>query len=214
MDLREDYHVHSNYNDHSSPDLTISAVMKRAREIGLRTLAFTEHVRRSSNWISNYLKDIEFYSATNNKCVDGKAFPRIISGFEAKILKDGSIDCLEEYSKNHFLISSFHTIYGDKEVWTRALRGAIENPHVDVIGHLAPEPSFNLKTVEVNELAKHIAKNGKIVELNAKYHRPPLAWIHIFRKNGVKFHLGSDAHSLDKIGYFREISDLISAVED
>jgi histidinol phosphatase-like PHP family hydrolase len=189
-------------------------VIKKAEEIGLRTLAFTEHVRRNSNWVPNYLKEIEFFSTLDKRSPQARAFPKIISGFEAKILKDGSIDCREEYSENHFLISSFHTIFGNKETWINALRGAIENPHVDVIGHLAPEPSFNLNAFEVHQIAKDIARNGKIVELNAKYHRPPLEWIYIFKKNGVRFHLGSDAHSLDKIGQFSEILDLISAVED
>ena len=57
-------------------------------------------------------------------------------------------------------------------------------------------------------------KNKKIIELNAKYHRPPQEWILLFKKQGVKFHLGSDAHSLQDIGRFEKISDLISLVND
>ncbi|MFL6367285.1 MAG: hypothetical protein ACJ72T_01875 [Nitrososphaeraceae archaeon] len=138
---------------------------------------------------------------------------KIISGFEAKILEDGSINCLEEYSRNHFLIASFHNIYNDKQVWINALKKAIENPYVNVIGHIAPEPTFTLQSSEVDELAHLIAKNKKIVEINAKYHRPPSDWILIFKKRGVKFHLGSDAHCLQQIGQFGSVSDLISLVD-
>lgn len=67
------------------------------------------------------------------------------------------------------MIASFHTEYHDKRVWLQALEKAIENPNVDVIGHIVPEPSFTL--VELNEierLANLIVHNNKSVELNAK----------------------------------------------
>ena len=219
MNIKEDYHVHCNYNDHSAPDLTIRNVLRRAKEIGLQTLAFTEHVRKTSDWIPKYLKEIELYKKddndNNNINSSNNNFDlKVISGFEAKILADGSINCPEEYSKDYFLIASFHNVYGDKEVWLNALKRAIENPDVNVIGHIAPEPTFKLESSEVDTLASLIVENKKIVELNAKYHRPPSEWILIFKKRGVKFHLGSDAHSLQQIGQFVEISDLISLVDD
>ena len=219
MNIKEDYHVHCNYNDHSAPDLTIRNALRRAKEIGLQTLAFTEHVRKTSDWIPKYLKEIELHKKddnnNNNINSSNNNFDlKIISGFEAKILADGSINCPEEYSKDYFLIASFHNVYGDKEVWLNALKRAIENPDVNVIGHIAPEPTFKLESSEVDTLASLIVENKKIVELNAKYHRPPSEWILIFKKRGVKFHLGSDAHSLQQIGQFVEISDLISLVDD
>jgi len=95
-----------------------------------------------------------------------------------------------------------------------ALMTAIQNPDVDVIGHLAPEPTFDLNDKELSELASLIFSNHKIIELNAKYHRPPSRWILKFKEHYVKFHLGSDAHSLQEIGNFSRISDLISMVND
>lgn len=243
MNTREDYHVHCNYNDHSASDLTIQRVIRRAREIGLQTLAFTEHVRKNSEWVSKYLEEIEFYKNNDKKYNKEKEEDndkhsnssrhhyntaattttttmktttnnlKIISGFEAKILSDGSVNCEEQYSENYFLIASFHNIYGDKQIWINALYKAIENPDVNVIGHIAPEPTFTLEKDEVDTLASMIARNNKIVEINAKYRRPPPGWILAFKKKGVKFHLGSDAHSLQQIGQFEKIADLISLVD-
>ncbi|MGB6533493.1 MAG: PHP domain-containing protein [Candidatus Nitrosopolaris sp.] len=204
MNLREDYHIHSNYNDHSSSDLTIANVVKRAEELNLQTIAFTEHVRKTSRWLPEYLREIESLSKDSPV--------RIIPGFEAKILADGSINCSEEYSKDYFLIASFHTLYNDKNVWLNALTNAIKNPNVDVIGHIAPEPTFRMELWEVQDLASLIVKNKKIIEINAKYHRPPREWIVLFMRIGVKFHLGSDAHRLEEIGQFAKISDLVSLV--
>lgn len=204
LNKKEDYHVHCNYNDHSAPDLTVQNVVKRAEETGLQTLAITEHVRRSSDWIPKYLKELE----------EVKSQVRLIPGFEAKILRDGSIDCPPEYLDHYFIIASFHTVYGDKQVWVNALKTAIKNPSVDVIGHIAPEPSFTLDSDEVSKLAEMIIENDKIVELNAKYHRPPASWLAAFKQKGVKFHLGSDAHSLPEIGRFEPIADLIAIIDE
>ena len=206
MNLREDFHVHSNYNDHSAPDLTIANVVRQAEELNLVTVAFTEHIRKTSNWLTEYLREIESFSKDSPV--------KIIPGFEAKILVDGSINCPEEYGKNYFLIASFHTLYHDKSVWLKALTRAIENPSVDVIGHIAPETSFRMEQDEVEDLASLIVKNKKIIEINAKYHRPPPEWIVPFMEKGVKFHLGSDAHRLEDIGQFAKISDLISLVSN
>ncbi|HKR57877.1 MAG TPA: PHP domain-containing protein [Candidatus Nitrosopolaris sp.] len=203
MNLQEDYHVHSNYNDHSAPDLTIQNAVRRAEELKLKTLAFTEHIGRASDWVREYLREIE--------SIGRDTLVRVISGFEAKILVDGSINCPEEYC-DYFLIASFHTAYHDKGVWLNALTRTIENPSVDVIGHIAPEVTFRIEEGEIDDLASLIVKNKKIVEINAKYHRPPSRWIVLFRNKGVKFHLGSDAHRLEDIGQFTRISDLISLV--
>jgi putative hydrolase len=204
LNIKEDYHVHCNYNDHSAPDLTIRNVVKRAEEIGLCTLAFTEHVRRTSNWIQDYLNEINLF-AGHSKII-------IIAGFEAKILKDGSIDCPKKYSNKYLVIASFHTSYNDKKIWMNALQKAIENPDVNIIGHLAPEPAFKVERSEIDSLASIIVDKKKIVEINAKYHRPPADWIRIFKSRGVKFHLGSDAHALRDVGQFERVSDLISLV--
>ncbi len=204
LDKKEDYHVHSSYNDHSASDLTIKNAIDRAEKIGLRTMAVTEHIRRTSAWVPQYLEELRTFGKSSKV--------NVISGFEAKILSDGSIDCLEKYSGKHMIVASFHTSYPDKKIWLGALSKAVENPHVNTIGHLAPEPTFSLSRLEIESLAAKIAENEKIVEINAKYHRPPSNWIIIFRDSGVKFRLGSDAHSVSEIGQFDRISDLISLV--
>jgi putative hydrolase len=204
----QDYHIHCNYNDHSAVDLTIENVVAYAEKIGLRTIAFTEHVRRTSDWVPRYLDEIKSVSNASNKKM------QVITGFEAKILRDGSIDCSDEYSKNYFIVASFHSTFGDKKIWIEALKKAIENPDVDVIGHLASEQSFDLYDDELSEIASLVVSNNKIIEINAKYHRPPPRWLAKFKQHGVSFHLGSDAHSLEEIGDFRRVSDLIEIADD
>jgi putative hydrolase len=96
LDKHQDYHVHCSYNDHSASDLTIKNVIARAEKIGLKVIALTEHVRRTSDWVPRYLDELraETTVARSNKL-------EVIPGFEAKILRDGSIDCCEEYRYLH-----------------------------------------------------------------------------------------------------------------
>lgn len=206
LDLKKDYHVHCNYNDHSSQELSIEKVSRYAEEINLNTLAFTEHVRKTSDWIPNYLEEIDRIVSSGTKTT-------IISGFEAKILKDGTVDFPSEY-EGYFLIASFHTNFYDKQDWFSALTSAISLPYVKVIGHLAPEESFELTDNELIELSTLLNKNEKTVEINSKYRRPPMKWLRIFKDNKVNFHLGSDAHSLTEVGNFNSITNLIEFVNN
>jgi histidinol phosphatase-like PHP family hydrolase len=206
LNLKEDYHIHCNYNDHSSNDLTVGNIIERAKALDLQTIAFTEHVRRTSEWTEKYLGDIDFFK--------GKVSFKILVGFEAKILADGNIDCPQAYLNNHyFIVASFHTKYKNKSQWYSALLAAIRNENVNVIGHLAPEPEFSLTFGEIRNIGEEINSNDKIIEINAKYGRPPLEFIKTFKELGVKFHLGSDAHSLSDIGNYDRINHLINFIE-
>ena len=204
LNIKEDYHVHTKFNDHSPVDLSVANVIKYGEGKDLISIAFTEHVRKTSEWIPKYLEEID-------KAKSSGYLLRIISGFEAKILDNGTLDFPEEYA-GHFLIASFHTKYGAKDKWYNALKLAIENTHPNSLGHLAPEESFDLDFDELSELADLIVKYNITVELNAKYKRPPLHWLRIFKERNVNFHLASDAHTLEDVGNFNPILNLINFV--
>jgi putative hydrolase len=204
--VKEDYHIHCNYNDHSSSDLSVDNIIKKAENLDLQTIAITEHVRNNSDWTEKYLQEIKTIAHTTSI--------NILNGFEAKILPDGEIDCPRIYLNDEFfIIASFHTKYHVKEKWYNDLLKAIRNENVNVIGHLAPEPEFSLNFEEIKKLGEEISSNNKIIEINAKYMRPPLELLKIFKDLDVKFHLGSDAHKLNDIGNYDRIMHLINFIE-
>ncbi len=204
--MKEDYHIHCNYNDHSSSDLSVNNIIKKAENLDLQTIAITEHVRNNSHWTEKYLQEIKTIADTTSI--------NILNGFEAKILPDGEIDCPGIYLNDEFfIIASFHTKYHVKENWYNDLLKAIRNENVNVIGHLAPEPEFSLNFEEIKKLGEEISSNNKIIEINAKYMRPPLELLKIFKDLDVKFHLGSDAHKLNDIGNYDRIMHLINFIE-
>lgn len=204
--MKEDYHIHCNYNDHSSSDLSVNNIIEKAENLDLQTIAITEHVRNNSDWTEKYLQEIKNLAHTTSI--------NILKGFEAKILPDGEIDCPSIYLNNEFfIIASFHTKYHTKENWLNDLLKAIRNENVNVIGHLAPEPEFSLNFEEIKKLGEEISSNNKILEINAKYMRPPLELLKIFKDLDVKFHLGSDAHKINDIGNYDRIMHLINFIE-
>ena len=206
LNRQEDMHIHCNYNDHSDSNLTASNIVRVAEEKNLTKIAITEHVRKSSDWTNKYLDDV------NGQISKSKL--KILVGFEAKILQNGEIDCPDEYlCNNYFIVASFHTKYA-KEEWYSSLIEAIKNPFVNVIGHLAPEIGFSLSNSEIEKLGDLLIEHRKIVEINAKYVRPPVNFLEIFKRQGVRFHLGSDAHSLKDIGDFNRINHLINLLEE
>ncbi len=205
LNMKEDLHIHCNYNDHSAKDLTIPNIIDKSESLGLNRIAITEHVRKNSDWTKKYLDELDYYIHRTRIIV--------LKGFEAKILENGEIDCPVEFLNNeYFIIASFHTRY-NKEKWYEALIKAIENPNVDVIGHLAPEIDFMVNDSELADIAELVVANGKKIEINSKYIRPPKEFLKIFKEHDVDFHLGSDAHSINEIGNFNRIKDLINLIE-
>ena len=63
--MKEDYHIHCNYNDHSSSDLSVNNIIKKAENLDLQTIAITEHVRNNSDWTEKYLQEIKTYCTHN-----------------------------------------------------------------------------------------------------------------------------------------------------
>jgi histidinol phosphatase-like PHP family hydrolase len=206
LNVKEDLHIHCSYNDHSSKDLTIPNIINKSESLDLERIAITEHVRKNSEWTKKYVDELNFYIP--------KTKIKILKGFEAKILADGEIDCPIEYlNDEYFIIASFHTKY-NKETWYEALLGTIKNPNIDVIGHLAPENDFRVSVSEIQNIADLVVANGKKIEINSKYIRPPKEFLKVFKETGVQFHLGSDAHSINDIGNFDRIKDLINLIEE
>jgi putative hydrolase len=167
-------------------------------------ISFAEHARKISDRTQEYLKEIEHTSTDRVK---------IIAGFQAQILIDGSIIALKKIRHVVFDSELSHK-YHSKLIWLQALKRTIEKPDVDVIGHIAPQPPFTRGPNEIKEMVNIILHNNKPIEINAKDHRPPIEWIQIFRKKNAQPHLESDVHSLDEISRFEKISDLIALREE
>lgn len=189
--LNGQWHVHTNYVDGEN---SVDEYCKGAVELRIPLIAFTEHVRRELTY--NY-QDLAEEIRTARKNYSELI---ILTGCEAKVLKDGSLDVSEDILRqSEIVLMAFHSFPRSKEKYVNALKTALSNSRVDIWAH----PGLFLRNKDISlsdeelENIFSIAKNKNVlIELNEKYDLPPRGWIEIGKKKGINFVRGSDAHSV------------------
>jgi len=201
-----DLHVHTDRSDGRG---TLAEMVAAARELGLRYIAITDHFRfaQAIPGLSpdDLREQIEEIQELNTKLQDF----RVLAGVEANILPDGTIDVPEELLRElDIVIASVHTHMRmpRKQMTARLLR-AVENEHVDIIGH----PSGRLigerapYEADWDEIFRRAAKMGTLLEVNATPQRLDLNAEHIklALEHGVRLALGTDAHHPSHLTFIR-----------
>lgn len=191
--LKGEWHVHTNYTDgHNSVD----DYCKKALDLGIPLIAFTEHVRKNLDYdFSSFLNDIDEAKENYNLI--------ILSGCEAKILPDGSLDVDDNILKVvDYPIFAFHSFPSDLNLYLRSLLKVIKNKYVNTWAHpcaFLQKKNLELCDSELEEIFDCMQKNGVLLEINRKYSLPSKRWIDLAKANNVKFVCGSDVHYLDDL---------------
>jgi len=186
------WHIHTNYTDGEN---TVFEYCKKARDLGVPLIGFTEHVRRKMDYNFEDLKK-EIEEAKK------KFGLKIILGCEAKVLdKKGNLDASTEIlKKSEIILGAFHgNIFQNKKDFLEALKNMIKNPWVDVWVHpglFYLRHNFTLSEREMDEVTKLCANNKVLIEINLKYNLPEKKLLQWAKKNNVEFILGLDAHSI------------------
>jgi len=134
---------------------------------------------------------------------------RVLTGTEVDIRADGSLDLPHEIlAELDIVTAAIHSAMNQsEEKMTQRVVKAIENPDVDVIAH----PTCRLigdrepVAIDLEAVFRAAATHNKIMEINAMPKRLDLRDIHAFRARelGVKFAIGTDAHSVAHLGLMR-----------
>jgi DNA polymerase (family 10) len=132
---------------------------------------------------------------------------RVLHGTEMEIKADGTLDFPDEVLAGlDFVIASLHVgLRQPRRQVTERVLAAIENPHVDMIGHpsgrlLPDRPAADLDMEEVLTAA---AATGTIIEINANPQRLDLRDVYVKRalELGVKLAINTDAHHSDHLAF-------------
>lgn len=192
--LTGEWHVHTNYTDGQK---SVFEICERARELGIPLLAFTEHVRGELTYDFNeFLSDIDRAR---------EEFPELIilSGIEAKVLPDGSLDVEDEIIKQvDYPIFAFHSFPRNKELYMECLKKAIKNRYVNAWAHpglFLKRNGLNLKTNKLTEIFNMMKKYNVLLEINRRYSLPEKEWINMASKIGLKTVRGSDIHTIREL---------------
>ena len=132
--LRGDCHAHSTWSDGGAP---IRAMAEAARDLGHEYLVMTDHSPRltiahglSPERLREQRAEIE---ALNEELTPF----RILTGIEADIFEDGSLDQDESLlAELDVVVASVHSkLRLPREEMTRRMVLAITDPHTDILGH-------------------------------------------------------------------------------
>jgi len=127
---------------------------------------------------------------------------RILKGIEVNIRIDGSVSLPDEVlAKRDWVMASLHAAF-DRNPTERILT-AMENPHVDCIGHLTAR-KINIRPPADVDIERVIAKaleTGTFLEINAQPNRLDIRDTHarLAGEAGLKVAVNTDAHQLSAL---------------
>jgi DNA polymerase (family X) len=195
-DLKGDLHAHTTWSADgraSSEEMALAA-----KERGYRYLAVTDH--------SHYLR--EGRMEAQDRELDGlneRLAPfRLLKGVESNIKADGTIDVDDEtLATREWVIASLHTSF-DKNPTERVL-GAMENPHVDCIGHLTGRKIGRRSgaALDIERVVEKAVETGTVLEIDSQPDRldMPDFVARLAGEASVPITVTSDAHRLSALSY-------------
>jgi DNA polymerase (family 10) len=195
-DLRGEMHCHSTWSSDGKASIEEMALAAVAR--GYEFLCLTDH--------SHYLREGRIQAQWKEiEKVNKKVAPiRVLRGVEANITAAGIVDMPDEIlAELDWVVASLHTSL-DKNPTERVL-AAIDNPHVDCIGHLtgrrlSRRPGAHL---DLDRVVARALETGTALEINSQPDRLDMRDTHARMAGaaGVKIPVNTDAHSAGALAY-------------
>jgi DNA polymerase (family 10) len=190
-DIRGDLHSHSTWS--SDGKNTIEEMAREAKRLGRTYIAVTDH--------SHYLRDgrLEAQSKEIDTVQTKLRRFKLLKGVEANIRADGSVDVDDDVlAARDWVMASIHSGF-DKDLTERVL-SAMDNPHVDCIGHLTGRKLNKREPADVDleRIVEKALETGTFLEINAQPDRLDLRDAHarLAGEAGVKIVISSDSHEI------------------
>ncbi len=202
--IKGDLHVHTIWSDgHYSTEVMV----KEAIRMGYEYVAITDHSKSSriasgldEKRLLKHLEEIEKVAGKYKEIC-------VLKGSEVDILKDGKLDYSDEFlAKLDFVIASVHSNFKmEKAEMTKRIIKAIENKHVNAIGHLTGR-LINTREpyeVEVDKILDAAKERNVAMEINSFPSRLDLRDFNIRKAvdNGNKIVINTDSHDISHFKY-------------
>ncbi|MCK5563637.1 MAG: PHP domain-containing protein [Planctomycetes bacterium] len=233
--LNYDLHIHTEYCGHAG-GMTVDVICKRADELGLETIAITDHISQPN--------DIEIIKRIGDEVSRIETNCKVIVGAEVDVdaeyddgrLVTGALDDID------YVIAGFHYVpligtypHGPDDcemqadefmkVWQKSLLGIVSNPKIDTLAHPGRLLAFSVDLdvffddalCVFDDAAKLSAKNNIAWEINElTYFRMDRRFDEHFYKisklaldHGVKLVFGTDSHFPESIGKSEYANNII-----
>lgn len=206
-DIRGDLHMHTTWSDGK---FSIEEMAAAAKARGLTHIVITDHSR--SLGIANGLS-IErlLEQQAEVRRVDammGDDF-KVLHGTEMDIKADGTLDFPDEVlAQLDFVIASLHVgLRQERAQITQRALNAIQNPHVDLIGHPRGRliPERDEADLDMDAVLEAAAKHNTVLEINANPRRLDLdeSYARRAQEMGIKLSINTDAHEISGLDVMR-----------
>ncbi len=195
-DLRGDLHSHTTWS--ADGKSTMEEMARAAKARGYSYLAVTDH--------SHYLRDGKLAAQRKElDALNAKLKPfRLLHGVEVNIRANGTLDVSDEdLAELEWVVASIHAAFSTNP--TERIIAAMENPHVDVIGHLTGR-KINKRGpmhVDLEQVFAAAVETGTALEINSQPDRLDLrdADARLAGERGVRIVVSTDAHSTSALDY-------------
>ena len=195
-DLRGEMHCHSAWS--ADGKATIEEMARAAAARGYEFLCLTDH--------SHYLREgrIEAQWEEIDEVNARLESFQVRRGVEANINAKGIVDVDDEIlAQLDWVVASLHTSF-DKNPTERVL-AAIDNPHVDCIGHLTGRRISRRRgaDLDIARVVGRAAETGTALEINGQPDRLDMRDAHarLAGAAGVSIPVTTDAHSVASLAY-------------
>jgi DNA polymerase (family 10) len=198
-DLRGDLHCHTTASDGTA---SVEEMAQAAREADYEYLAVTDHSASfgfgdevSPERLREHIERVRALSQT-----EAAGGIKLLAGSEVNILPDGRLDYDDEVlAELDWVVASVHSSFAlDSETMTARIVRAIENPLVDVIGHLSgrkieTRPPY---VFDFEAILAAAAAGGTLLEINASPSRRDMNEVHAraAAAAGIPIVIDCDAH--------------------
>jgi DNA polymerase (family 10) len=198
-DMQAELHTHSTWSDGK---ISIKEMAIAARDRGYKVLAVTDHSPSLGITQGVTIEDFKEQRAEIDRAQKelGDSI-LILQGSEVEIKADGSLDYPDQVlSKLDIVFASLHvSLRQPREQVTQRLVNAIQNPHVDVIGHPTGRliPDREGADLDMEAVFAAAAQSGVSMEISAHPERLDLNDIHARQaiELGIPLSINTDAHS-------------------
>lgn len=232
MILSADYHTHTPYSHGKN---TVLENATAAKEKGLKEIAITDHgfnhllfgLKRKN--LADLKSEIEEAEKLTNV--------KVLLGMESNLISIGGKTDMKESDLLNFdvYLCGIHEVVAFKSIpdmykifvknysaykfgkkpsdkvianTTKAYINAIKDNPIDILTHI------NYKCYcDLEEVAKCCADYGTYIEINTKKRHVSAEELNLMASTGVRFVIGSDAHSADRVGDTKIAEEILSEAQ-
>lgn len=208
-EVKGDLHLHSNFPlepSHGPGVNTMEEIIETAQKLGYQYVGISDHSPSFTNHSKEQvIKLIEKRTEVIQELKKKTKSIQILNSLEIDILGDGSLSVPDEALKTlDYVIAGIHSGHrGDKEVLTKRILKALENPYVTILSHPTGRLLNQRGSYEADweTIFKYAVKNNKLMEINAFPNRLDLRddLVKLAKSFGVKFVIDTDAHAISQM---------------